>query len=358
MTRNSLRPSTGRAALLERVDSRGPHRRNRGIPPGPALDLERGLVHQHPEPVDDGRTLVAGAAEQGGLERVVDEIGQHLARVERRRAGRGARPGRRAAIPTGVALTTSVAAAAACGPVVPGRTRARPRDRPRPPPPRAGARRPRRGRRQRPSASATARAAPPAPSSTTSAPAGSCPASRSERRNPSPSVESPNSRSSVSRRIVLTLCSAAASGESSSHTAGGRGLVRHRHREAGEPERRASPPARRASRRRAPRTRRRPSRGRAVRTRCCASTGDNECRTGSPMMPAILVAPEIVKMRRSAWRSRCSRSVVRASSRTRCRPSCRSPRSTGTACRRAASAAFNDAALTAAIGVGGNPVCV
>ena len=141
--------------------------------PRPALDLERGLVHEHPEPVDDRRAAVAGTPQQRGLQRVVDEVGHHLAGVQRVERRPGARRRRPPAMPTGVAFTTNMAAAAARGPVVPRPARAAGRAR--------AAASAASGRRAqtttwapaRPSARATARAAPPAPSTTTAAPAGS-----------------------------------------------------------------------------------------------------------------------------------------------------------------------------------------
>ena len=129
----SLRASTGRAARLERADrvsparrsagaasdvrpagragelGRGPHDRDGRVPARPALDLERGLVHEHAEAVDHGRAPVAGAAQQRGLERVVHEVGDDLARVQRveRQRERRSASGRACAMPIGVALTTS-----------------------------------------------------------------------------------------------------------------------------------------------------------------------------------------------------------------------------------------------------------
>ncbi len=85
--------------------------RDRRRPAGPALDLERGLVHEHAETVDDRRAPGRGRREQRGLDRVVHEVGQRPGPGAAPPAASGSsapRPMRRngRSIPIGVALTT------------------------------------------------------------------------------------------------------------------------------------------------------------------------------------------------------------------------------------------------------------
>ena len=158
--------------------------------------------------------------------------------VERGRGHRAARPGRvaghadRGGVHDEGRRGARPSARSAQGAVVAAR-RARPRPRPR----RAGGRTPRRRAPARPSASATARRraagaehehrrARPGRDPPRAATAG-IPRRRSSRRRAG------RRRSS---ETVLTLCSAAASADSSSQRVGRRGLVRHRHRQPGQPE--------------------------------------------------------------------------------------------------------------------------
>ena len=138
MDTDPLRASTAKAARLER-DVTGSMRRSASAGasaasaaariaatgadrPGPALDLERGLVHEHAEPVDDRGAAGAGAREQRRFERVVHEIDDDLARRAARRAATG-QLGRRRSCPcrSGVALTTIVARGRGVGALVPRR---------------------------------------------------------------------------------------------------------------------------------------------------------------------------------------------------------------------------------------------
>ena len=196
-------------------------------------------MHEHAEPVDDRGAPAAGRREQRRLERVVDEVGDDLARPQRARRDRAASAVRRP-MPTGVAFTTSVggrrrggpigprrpsapaasAAAAAAASAAPGArpsTRApAPRERERD---RRGPRRPRRARAPR-------------------APAGRCPASR-ERAQEALAVGRVAGEPAVARAgSPCSRCaSAAASAVSSSQRGRGVGLVRHRDRQADEAER-------------------------------------------------------------------------------------------------------------------------
>ena len=54
----------------------------------PQLLLQGGLVDEHAEPVERARPGVAGGAQQGGVERVVDEVGDEVLGVQERRVER------------------------------------------------------------------------------------------------------------------------------------------------------------------------------------------------------------------------------------------------------------------------------
>ena len=243
-------------------------------------------MHEHAEAADRARAPGAGRGEQRRLERVVHEVDDDLAAPERlgrdgqcRGRRRPCRPGsrsrrcRRAA----AASTRSSHAIAV-------------------PPRQAAAASPRRSARRAATDDPGARTAERASDRAGRAAAAEhehrharpdrCSASRSERRKPAPSVESPASRPSATHVTVLTLRSAAASGESSSHSAGDRGLVRHRDRQADEAERRATASSAAARRRRGLRTRRSTQSRPSARYAALCSTGDSECRTGSPITPA------------------------------------------------------------------------
>ena len=121
------------------------------------------------------------------------------------------------------------------------------------------------------------------------------------RTKPSPSVESPRSRPSRHRGDGVDAPQHGGVGAQFVARGGDRFLVRHRDRQPDEPEG-AHSVERSALRRPARRTRRRPSRDRAPCTRRCATTGESECRTGSPITPATLVVAEINQAPRCAAR--------------------------------------------------------
>ena len=184
---------------------------------------------------------------------------------------------------SGVAFTTTSAA-----------TGVRPRPVGRGHPPDGGGERRRSPRRRRAatctraarstSAATTARAAPPAPRTTTVRPAGSSPASASERRNPSPSVESPRSRAVGARddHGVHRRAAPPPPGSARRRRAAASVLVRHRDIEPAQAERRP-----RRGRRRRPcpgatsQRARTPSRARSPANAALWIAGDREWRTGA-----------------------------------------------------------------------------
>ena len=66
----------------------GAHHGDVGQVAEPQLLLQGGLVDEHAEPVERPRPGIAGGAEQGGVERVVDEVGDEVLGVQHRRVER------------------------------------------------------------------------------------------------------------------------------------------------------------------------------------------------------------------------------------------------------------------------------
>ena len=66
----------------------GPHHGGVGADAGPQDLLADGLVDEHAEAVDDLAAGAAGGGEQGGLQRVVDEVGDDLAAPQQGRVER------------------------------------------------------------------------------------------------------------------------------------------------------------------------------------------------------------------------------------------------------------------------------
>ena len=351
-SRAGARASSATAARIAAIGAGRPVQRS---------TCERGLVHEHAEPVDDRGARAPRAAASSGVSSgwytrstttwpALQRRRPEAAAAGRRRPCRPAsrsrrcrpRPPRSRAVVPGDRVAAGASGrgrAAAVGPRGRDRDVARPR---------------------RPSARATARAAPPAPSTSTGRAGGvDARRRRSERRKPVAvgrvAGERGRRRASVT---VLTLRSAAASGESSSHSAATAvlcGIVTDRPDEA---ERAHRVERGRAPRRRAPRTRRRPSRGRARGTRRCAARGDSECRTGSPITPAT---PRRAGDHSSAvppWPPRCSAAAARACvANAWCAVLVDEHVVEVRRSAPGASAACSDASLTAPIGVGGSPVC-
>ena len=91
----------------------------------PQLLLQGRLVDEHAEPVERARAGVAGGAQQGGVERVVDEVGDEVLGVQHRRVERGSSSEPN---PTEVALTISSAAASSAATSSPAAARGQRRE--------------------------------------------------------------------------------------------------------------------------------------------------------------------------------------------------------------------------------------
>ena len=207
---------------------RSPHGLDRRGPAAPQLHLERSLVHEHAETGNRAGAAIAGGGQQRCLEGLVtrsttDRIGAQGRRRDRklrdprpcRPASRSPRSGRRRRPKPRSFQSTNDAArgAAATG----GIER------------RAVTSHMRAGHSE---AIARRRAAPPAPSTSARRPGTSTSSSASDRRNPSPSVETPAQQPSARSVTVLTLRRSLAPGDNSSHSAAIASLVRHRRPES------------------------------------------------------------------------------------------------------------------------------
>ena len=207
------------------------------------------------------------------------------------------------------------------------------------------------------SARTTGRAAPPAPSTSAARPAGSTPGF----------AERPDEAFAVGRVAVQRAVGEHGHRVDTAQRGGvvgelvargrGRGLVRHRDREADETRgartRRAPPRSAPSGTSNATYTQSSPSSRYAV----LCSSGDSECRTGSPMMPASRVRRPLITAGRPPAPLRCSARALRRSPRTCAglrhhRSRRRGSRSPPGPARPAATRRSRSA-----IGVGGSPSC-